>query len=490
MIPGEPEGEPGVDEAFEVEDPEHSAAIPAAAIASRATPAAVARPRRLRARSEREIWQLAWPAILSQMLASVVSLIDIAMIGRLGTDALAAVGYATQFQFLTQSILYAVGTACVALMARSIGAGQPGPARSALAASLGVTTLLAAGVTAVVLLVPRQLLALLDAPAAVVDLAIPYFRLTLGSTLLLGVAVTFEHGFRADRDTRTPMRIAIAVTVVKTFLNALLIFGLLGFPRLDLVGAGIATLVAQVVGFGLFMAEVRRRGRDSPLRLGWRDLRGARLQIREVVRISLPAVAERVLMNLAIMAYFTLIGAYGSAAIAAYTVGVRILSFSWLPGFGFSIASATLVGQKLGASDPHGAGRSGWRAARLAVITSSLLGIAYALARVPLAELFTHDPAVISAMEPFMLMLALAQPFMGLHFTLGGALRGAGDTVTPLWAAALGSWGVRVPAAFVLARVLELDVVWVWMPLIGDHILRSIWMSWAFRRGRWKTRRV
>ena len=465
----------------QLEDAESSPAIPSATLAG-----AAGRPSRWeRRRTDRQLWTLAWPMILSQILASAVSLIDIAMLGRLGSGALAAVGYATQFFMLAQSMLMAVGVACIALMTRAIGAGDPLRARRALAASVLLASAVAAAMALPVLLIPGALLRLLNAEPAVVDLAIPYFQLTLGSTMLLASSFTFESGFRAIGDTRTPLRIASVVTVVKLVLNALLIFGLFGLPRLELLGAGIATLLSQGLAVGLFL-RASRRGPGTPvLRLGARDFGAARPLFAEAVRLSLPGVGERAAMHLAILAYFAMLAQYGSAAIAAYTVGVRLLSFSWIPGIGFSVAAATLVGQALGAGNTAAAVRSGWRAMRFAFLVSCVLGVLYAAARLPLARLFTDDLEVINALDPFMLVLALAQALLGIHFTLGGSLRGAGDTVSPMLASIVGNWLFRVPLALLFTRVLALDVIWIWSTLVFDHLARAAWTLWVFRRGRW-----
>jgi putative MATE family efflux protein len=319
-------------------------------------------------------------------------------------------------------------------------------------------------------------------------LAIPYLQLVLGSALLLAIALTYESAFRAARDTRTPLLITGAVTAIKTGLNALLIFGAFGLPRLELVGAGIATVAAQIVGLILFLAAGRRRADPDVLRLRSVDFRAPRALWREMLRISLPAVAERAILNVAIMEYFALLSVYGSVAIAAYTVGVRILSFSWIPGTGFSAAAATLVGQALGAGDRREAVRAGWRAARLSLLVSVVLGGIYAVGREPIARVFTPDAAVIAAMSPFMLMLALSQPLMGVHFTLGGALRGAGDTWSPLIAAGVGNWGFRVPLSWLAVRWLHADVIWVWGALILDHLARAVWLVIVYWRGRWTAR--
>jgi Na+-driven multidrug efflux pump len=205
-----------------------------------------------------------------------------------------------------------------------------------------------------------------------------------------------------------------------------------------------------------------------------------------VARIALPGVAERLVMNLAILAYFRVLSEYGAVAIAAYTVGIRLLSFSWIPGASFGTATATLVGQALGARDERGAARVGWRATRLALAVAVTLGAVCALAREPLARLFTNDTALVAELGPFLLVLALAQPFLQTHFTLGGAHRGAGDTWTPLVAAAVGNWILRVPLACLFGIGLGWPVIWVWAAILFDHLARTIWLAWSFRRGRWR----
>jgi putative MATE family efflux protein len=439
--------------------------------------------------TDREIWSLSWPVILSQVLASAVSLVDIAMLGRLGPNALAAVGYVTQFFWLSHAVLMAVGVAGVALMSRALGAGDPARARAALAGCLVVALAVSGAIAGLVIALPRPLLRLLNASPEVIETALPYLYLMLGSTLLFAVSITLESGFRAARDTRTPLWIAGAVTAIKTGLNALLIFGLLGFPAWGLAGAGIATVAAQIVAIVLLVASSRRRDVRHALALGRRDFARARSDLGPVARIATPAILERLVLNLALMDYFAMLARYGPAALAAYTVGVRMMSFSWIPGVGFSAAAATLVGHALGARDPHAATRAGWRAVRFALLVSIALGAVFAWAREPLARVFTDDESVLQALGPFMLTLALSQPLLGFHFTLSGALRGAGDTLSPLLAAAVGNWGLRVPLAFLFTR-LDLPVVWMWLALVFDHLARALWVGLVFARGRWRRRVV
>jgi putative MATE family efflux protein len=283
------------------------------------------------------------------------------------------------------------------------------------------------------------------------------------------------------------MLIAAAVAAVKVALNVLLIFGVLGLPRLELVGAGIATFVAQLVGMLLFIALILRAAPGSVLALRWRDIAAARSERLAVVRLSLPGVGERLAMNLALLAYFRVLSEYGPIAIAAYTVGLRILSFAWMPGIGFGVAAATLVGQALGMGQPARATSAGWRSVRLAFVTAAVLGTLCAVGRTELARLFTSDASLVAALGPFLLCASLAQPFLQSHFALGGAHRGAGDTFTPFLASIVSNWALRVPLAVLVAYVLRADLAWVWAVILFDHVVRSAWLAVSFRRGRWRS---
>jgi len=434
-----------------------------------------------------DLWRLAWPAMLSMVLVTLVSLVDIAMVGRIGADAQAAVGYATQFFFMTQSVLFAVSFACVALMSRFIGAGRLDEARRAMGAAMIIAVGTATVLVAVILAAPGEILLALNAEPKVIALTLPYLRLVLFSTVLLAAALVCEGALRADRNTMLALRISAVVALVKISLSWILIFGKFGLPRLELVGAGEATLVSQCIGLLLFILVIRGRDGASPAAMTWSDLIAGRNYLGEVARISIPGVAERIVLNLALLVYFALLGIYGTATVAAYTIGVRALSFSWIPGVGLAQAVGALVGQALGRNDESDAERIGKRAALLSFGVAAALGIIAGLGRGPLSRIFTNDPTVVDALEPFMLCLAIAQPMLQLHFTLGGVHRGAGETWTPLMAAVVGNWVVRVPLAAFFVYVLKAPVTWLWAAIIFDHSARAAWLFVGFRRGAWKT---
>ena len=205
-----------------------------------------------------------------------------------------------------------------------------------------------------------------------------------------------------------------------------LIFGSAGLPSASGSGApDFATAISQGVGLALVLLVLLARvPKSAPTALRFRDLFRRNPLTREVVRIAVPGVAERIVLNFGLLSYFwVLSNYYGTLAVAAYTVGISLLSFSWIPGTGYAQACSTVVGQALGARRPGAALAGSKRSLVLAVATAFRLGLLFAAFGMPLARIFTDDVAVVAALAPFMLCLAIAQPFLQMHFTLGERIR-------------------------------------------------------------------
>jgi Na+-driven multidrug efflux pump len=211
----------------------------------------------------------------------------------------------------------------------------------------------------------------------------------------------------------------------------------------------------------------------------------SRERARAVLRLGAPAALEQLVVQSGFIA-FTLIIArgYGAEALAAYGIGVNILSVSMVIGFAFATAAATLVGQHLGAGDPVAAAKSGWRAARLAVASMSVLSVLIVWWAEPIARLMLDDDAVVHLTVSFIRILGLAQPLIALDFALGGALRGAGDTRFPLLSTLCGLVGRVVLAAAFAAQ--HLPVVFVYGALLADFSTKVTLLTLRFRSGRWQ----
>ena len=210
-------------------------------------------------------------------------------------------------------------------------------------------------------------------------------------------------------------------------------------------------------------------------------------RVKQLYQIGYPAAVEQFIFQLGFIGFLWLVAYYGTAPYAAYGIGVQILSLSFVVGFGFSIAGATLVGQYLGAQQPEAAAKQGWRATRLAIISMMSLSMVIMFFAREISSYLIDDAEVIHYTVIFIYILGFAQPLMGIEFTLSGCLRGAGDTRYPLLATMVGLIGVRVGLA-ALFTYLGLSVTWIFAALLGDYLIKALMLSHRFRSGRWKNK--
>jgi putative MATE family efflux protein len=436
----------------------------------------------------RTTWTLAWPVIIAFSLESVVGLIDALMVGRLGADAVAAVGVGVHLLSALNVAMFAAGTGALAIVARHVGAGERAAAEHALRQA--ILTAFALGVLTVVpvLLWTRELVALFRVEPAVVEAAVPFVRWVILAVPPDAVVFTVAASLRAAGDTRTPLAMGVIVGAVNLVVAYVLIFGALGMPALGVTGAALGTVTAFTVGAVLGIVLLRRGG--LALQVRWRGTRVDRAAIVRVLRVGYPSALEHVLMQVGFLTYMVFAAHYGTAGVAAYFIGVRILALSFLPGLGFGAAAGALVGQALGARRPDEAARSGWISTGLSIAFMTAGGLVLYVLAEPVARLFVADEGVVAATVPFIRVLAAAQPLMAIDFTLGGALKGAGDTRFPLVVALLAFYACRLGTSYVVAFVLDWPLVWLWMALIGDYVVRAALKGWRFRSGAWARVRV
>jgi len=440
--------------------------------------------REQRADLVRLIWALAWPVIITFLLESLVGLIDTLMVGRLGAEAVAAVGVGAQILSAVSVAMTAVGTGTLALVARHVGAREHREAERVLLQSIVTAFALSLLCITPVIAYAPQLVRLFGVAPGVVGYGAGFVRLVMLSIPQSAILFVIGSALRGSGDTRTPLLIGVTVNVVNIVGNYVLIFGKLGLPAFGVRGSALATTGAFTLGAGLGLVLLGR-GR-LVLCIRWRQFRLDPHIIRRVLGVGYPAAGEQMLMQIGFFFYLVFAARYGTSAVAAYFIGVRILALSFLPGYGFGAAASALVGQNLGAGRPALAERSGWESNRLAVYLMSVCGLLIFVMAQPIAALFVDDSAVVYDAVSFIRTLAAAQPLMAVDFTLGGALRGAGDTRFPVLAVFVGFYGCRLAFAYMAAFVLHLSLPWVWFALIGDYVARSALKAWRFRSGRWK----
>ena len=427
------------------------------------------------------IWELAWPAILGNLLYSTVGIVDIKIVGSLGSSAIAAVTTGNRIFFVLQGILMAVTAGTTALVARAWGAGDRAEAERVTRASLILTSAIAAVVAIPGFLYAREMAGVFRLEPDTLDLAATFIRWMSLFNVGFALNICFGTALRAAGDTRTPLWVGAITNVLNIGLVYGLVYGEFGLPEMGVGGAAIANGVAFFVG-ALIFGTLWLRGR---LALGVGPPGAVtRERIGRLLHIGYPAGLEQAVWQGGFIAFLWIVALYGTAPYAAYGIGVSILAFSFVVGFGFSIAASTLVGQHLGAGDLEGAAHSGWRAMRLSIYSMVVLGLIIVVFAEQIASFMIDDPEVVRLTVVFIYCLGAMQPLMAIEFALSGALRGAGDTRFPLITVATGLFGARIALASLFAW-LGLPVEWVFGALIADYIVKGIMLTLRFRSGRW-----
>ena len=431
------------------------------------------------------IWALALPSILGNLSYAAVGMWQTKVISALGTEGLAAIGAGQRIFFAMQAILMAVTVGTTALVARAWGAGDYKEASRVTMASLvlGGAISLVIGLFGMLLASPIASVFGLD--ETTLAMASTNIRWLLAFNVVFAATFILSAALRASGDAWSPLWMSVGVNVINIPLVYAFVYGEWGFPNMGIAGAAVAAGISFSVGAGvLLVLWVRQKFRVKHVSGGW----WRRERIKSLLDIGYPAAVEQGVFQVGFFIFLILIGNYyGTEAFAAYNVGVNMLAVCMTVGFGFSIAGSTLVGQHLGAKDPEGASRSGWRALFFAILSMGSLGALIIVFASELTGYFIgNEPVTQGYTVQFIYLLGACMPLMAVEFTLGGALRGAGDTRFPLMATVLGLLVMRCGLA-AIATYLGLHVFYVYAALVGDYLLKGVLLIVRFHRGKWKT---
>ena len=286
---------------------------------------------------------------------------------------------------------------------------------------------------------------------------------------------------RAVGDVKTPLFIGIIMNLFAIFFMLVLVNGWLGFPEYGVLGAAFGNGLSFVIGAVLLIVFWL----SNQLSVRYSTIFNLDLdRVKEIFKVGLPAALEQIIFQIGITAFLILVAYYGTEAYAAYGIGVQILSFSFVIGFGFSIAGATLVGQHLGAKNKNQAKRAGWGAMRLSIFSMTFFGVIIATFAEPLARFMIDNDEVVRLTVIFIWLLGSMQPLMAIEFSLGGALRGAGDTKTPLAITLTCLLFIRVFLA-VIFFLLDASIEIIFSTLLADYIVKGFLYVSRFRSDKW-----
>jgi putative MATE family efflux protein len=435
---------------------------------------------------DRAILSLALPAVVENLLLTVVFFSDTLMVGWLRNPAaLAAVGLAGTLMYLLITLFNALAISATALVARAWGEGDLETAQRAGAQSMVLTFLLASVVSVLGVLLAGDYLRLIGGEPEVIQVGTRYIQIVLAASMLSFPMQTANGIMRATGDTRTPMWNTLAMNVWNVVVSFLLVFGVGPFPALGLAGAAWGTATARSLG-GLLALQALL-GRRTRLELRWQDFRQWNPGIAQrIVHLAVPSAVEGSIAQAGHLLFMRMVASLGTTALAAHQIALRVESLSYMPAAGLAIAATTLVGQSLGARQPDRAEAALRRTLLYSFLFNGTVGLVFILFAPQIVGIFGSTPDVLALSALVLAISAVELPGLGMQMIVAGGFRGAGDTRTPLYVTLAGVLVFRLALVYLLAIHLGWGLPGVWWGAALDWTGRALLLWLFFRRGTWK----
>ncbi|MFQ5794138.1 MAG: MATE family efflux transporter [Candidatus Bipolaricaulia bacterium] len=429
--------------------------------------------------------RLAWPLVLGNWLQLFYNLTDMFWVGRVSTEAVAAISLS--FPTVWMSIAIGTGTsiAGAALVAQYIGAGENRRANRVAGQAVTLAVLASGALAAIAIPARGWLLTQMGATAETLPLASDYLGIIFAGLPFAWSFFALWSVLRGAGDALTPMWLMVISTGLNMILDPFLILGWAGLPALGLRGAAIATLLSRGVaaGAGLYLLFSGRRG----IHVSWKDLWPELPLIKQLVKIGAPASLDGAVRSLSAVVMISIVARFGTIPVAAFGVVTRVMSVVWTTSMGIGQAVGTTVGQNLGARRPERAERAAWGATALDFALLTVGGLLFFAFPKPVISIFIKDREVIEAGASFLRIIVLASGFWGSLSIIQGAFQGAGRTVPAMICSLLQRWVIPIPLALLFGFTLDFGVHGVlWAMVIGFVMSALIGVLW-FRLGHWKT---
>jgi len=456
----------------------------------------------------RKVLYLALPVIVGNLSRVLMNVVDVAMVGRLGVNALAAVGMGGVLIWTVFSVGIAFRTSVQTITARRYGERRWADCGQALNNGLIFAVGIGAVVSVVGYLAAETVIEFLIKDPAVIPLAVIYTQWSFVGAACITVGYAFQGFFNGVEQTKVHMEVTIASNLLNVYLNAGLIFGSenlasmlartpLGdlsafallwtpfdFPALGVEGAAIATLLASV----WMIVHYAVRGMMGQFKAKYRTFCGGvkRETLEKIVDIATPQGLQEVGVTIVYILFFKIIAMIGTLEVAATEVVFTIMTASFMPGIGFGVACATLVGKHLGEKDPQRAAVSMVESVRWSVIFMGSMGILFMTFPATILPFFTNDRQVIEMGVVALRLLGVIQFFDAVGMTLWFALTGAGNTKFPAVMDMALAWGVFLPLSYLSAVKLQLGIMGPWISFGIYIMLYASVIAWKVLKGDWK----
>lgn len=434
----------------------------------------------------RALLALALPIIGGMASQNILNLVDIGMVGRLGTTALAATGLGSFANWLSMAFILGLSTGVQAICARRVGERANGEIAVPLNGGLMLALILGVPLAAILIWLAPELLAIVNPDAEVVDEASPYLQVRLLALVAVGMNFSFRGYWSAVHRTGLYLATLVVMHVTNIFLNWVFIFGNLGAPELGVTGAGLSTTLSIWLGTLIYFGFGMRFAWNE----GFLHRRPSFRMLARQMRLSLPASFQQLFFAGGMMALIAIIGLVGTRELAAVNVLLTLGLVVILPAIGLGIATATLVGNALGRGDVEDARLWGWNASLFTGLVGTTMGlIVIALAR-PILGVFLTDPVTLELAYWPLIVSGLVIGIDTAGLVLMHGLLGAGDTGRVMRISVIAQWVLFLPLAVLAGPILGGGLLVVWLLQAVYRSGQTAWFARAWAQGRWQHIRV
>jgi putative MATE family efflux protein len=436
----------------------------------------------------RAIFLLAVPMVLEMVLESLFAVVDVFWVGRLGANAVATVGLTESMLSLVFAVAMGLSLSTTAMVARRIGEKDSTGAAVAAVQAIALGLMVSIVIGAPCLVLAPRLLRWMGSSSEIVAVGSGYARICLGGSGVVLMLFLNNAIFRGAGDAAIAMRLLWVSNIINLFLDPCLIFGLGPFPRLGVTGAAWATLTGRSIGVAYQFYRLLRG--TERIRIFANQIRLHLDVMWRLLRVSLTGILQFAIAHTSWIGLVRIVSIFGAAALAGYTIAIRVVIFAILPSWGLSNAAATLVGQNLGAKQPERAEAAVWRTGLCNMLFLGSLGVVFVLFAQPVIRLFTHDPAVVPLGVSCLRIVSYGNIGYAYAMVMLQAFNGAGDTVTPTIVNFFGFWLLEIPLAYWLAIPLNLRSNGAFYAIVIAEASIAVASAILFRRGRWKSQRI
>lgn len=438
---------------------------------------------------------LAWPALAESVLASLVSVVDMIMVGSLGAYAIGAVGLVSQPRFVLLAAFMALNVGSTAMVSRFKGAKDKANANLILNQSLIMT----AGITVLLCIAMFfggesliRFLAGKNISEEMIQGAHTYLRIQVYGFPTLSFTFTINAVLRGVGNTRAAFYNNGVSNIVNVFFNYCLIYGKFGFPAMGITGAGIATVIAQGAALAMAVSKVVS-GREF-VRIEFGKLFRLDLpMIGRMLKIGVPALVEQLIMRIGVMLYTIIVTSLGDHSYAAHMIAMNLQQLSFMTGMSFGTAATTLVGQCLGRVRVDLANIYVKMTQNISYIFAAFVAVLLFFGGELITSLYTQDRELARLAANMLKIIALINPVSSARFVYTAALRGAGDSRYAAVMTFIGVLLIRPLISFVLVFPpfpFQLGLAGIWIALSSDGVVCFFLSRNRFRKGKWGTIKV